>query len=97
MAARFQVLLTQVRHVGAGRMFRDERTCPELVLDAYTAETAQQAEALFRALCALGSVRSGQQRAKVIALSGSDTDRAGAWVAPPVDVVPRWLDLAGAR
>jgi hypothetical protein len=45
----------------------------------------------------LGAVRSGRQRAKVIALAGSDTDRAVIWSAPPVAVVPRWLDLAGAR
>jgi hypothetical protein len=97
MAARFQVLLTQVRTVDADYPFRDERICPELVLEAFTAETAEQAKILFGSLCGLGSVRLGRQRAKVIALSGSDTDAASAWEAPPVVGVARWAGLAGVR
>jgi len=97
MAARFQVLLTQVRHVDVIHSFRDERICPELVLEAFATETAEQAICLFGSLCALGSVRLGRQRAKVIALSGLDTDRVAAWEALPVDAAVRSVGLAGVR
>src|SRR5689334_11654051 len=55
MAARFQVLLTRVRQGDPVVPVRDERTCPEVVCEAFVTETAEQAQAMFRSLCALGS------------------------------------------
>lgn len=97
MAARFQVLLTQVRRCDVGQPDRDERTRPEVVCDAFVTETAEQAQAMFRSLRALRSVRLGKQRAKIIALAGLDIDHPPTWVGRPVAAVPMWLDAAGAR
>ena len=65
--------------------------------EAFVTETAEQAQAMFRSLCALGSVRLGKQRAKIIALAGRDIDQPPAWVGRPMAAVPMWLDAAGAR
>jgi hypothetical protein len=63
---RFLVVLTDVRPVdGAGR---DERTCPERRRQVVGATSREAADRIAGAFMALGMVRAGRQRVKVIAI-----------------------------
>lgn len=85
---RFLILLTVVRAVEAGQR-RDERHRPERIVEAIGAADRDGAQRVFAAMCALGSVRAGRQRVKVIDLAGNDQWEPGPWVAPLVTEAAR--------
>jgi hypothetical protein len=51
-----------------GRRLRDEKTSPELRRQTVCADDRESAFRLARALAAVGAVRSGRQRVKVVRL-----------------------------
>ncbi|TDB70130.1 hypothetical protein [Micromonospora sp. KC723] len=63
---RFLVVLTDVRPV-EGKV-RDERTAPERRRQVVGANTREAADRIAGAFMALGMVRAGRQRVKVIAV-----------------------------
>ena len=85
MRPRFLVLLTAVRD----DPHRDEVNRPERAIEAIGAVDREAAQELFRAMCALPAVRDGKQRAKVIALAGTDNSEPGNWIAPLVTAEAR--------
>lgn len=80
---RYLIVLTWVRVV-TGDAVRDERVCPERIVEAVGAADVEGAQCVFRAMCALPAVRCGRQRAKVIDLAGQSVWEVGDWVAPLV-------------
>ncbi|WSG06008.1 hypothetical protein OIE53_15655 [Micromonospora sp. NBC_01739] len=64
--ARFLVVLTDVRPNVAGG--RDERTAPERRRQVVGASNREAAERIAGAFMALGMVRAGRQRVKVLAI-----------------------------
>ncbi|TDB74261.1 MULTISPECIES: hypothetical protein [unclassified Micromonospora] len=64
---RFLVVLTDVRTV-EGREVRDERTAPERRRQVVGANSREAADRIAGAFMALGMVRAGRQRVKVIAV-----------------------------
>lgn len=94
---RFLVVLTWVRPPTQDEP-RDERHRPERIIEAVGAGDRDGAQKIFKAMCALPSVRAGRQRAKIIDLAGQDQWEPGAWVAPLVtDASRRALLRIGAR
>jgi hypothetical protein len=76
---RYLIVRTDVRAVGPdelvaawseGARIRDERTDPEPRRQTVTAEDRDAALKLARALAAVGAVRSGRQRIKVVRVAG---------------------------
>ncbi|MEH0840950.1 hypothetical protein V6U81_00945 [Micromonospora sp. CPCC 205711] len=63
---RFLVVLTDVRP--AEGEFRDERSCPERRRQVVGASSREAADRIAGAFMALGMVRAGRQRVKVIAV-----------------------------
>ncbi|MEV0152127.1 hypothetical protein AB0H57_00065 [Micromonospora sp. NPDC050686] len=63
---RFLVVLTDVRPLD-GRV-RNERTCPERRRQVVGASSREAADRIAGAFMALGMVRAGRQRVKVIAV-----------------------------
>jgi hypothetical protein len=72
---RYLIVRTDVRAIGPdevaaawgeGARIRDERTDPEPRRQIVTAEDREAALSLARALAAVGAVRSGRQRIKVV-------------------------------
>lgn len=63
---RFLVVLSDVRPVGA--QVRDERACPERRRQVVGANSREAADRIAGAFAALGMVRAGRQRVKVIAV-----------------------------
>jgi len=85
MRPRFLVVLTWVRD----EQQRDEVNRPERTVEAIGATDRDAAHHLFRAMCALPTVRAGKQRAKVIDLAGRDNWEPGSWIAPLVTAEAR--------
>jgi hypothetical protein len=76
---RYLIVRTDIRAVGPdevvaawaeGVRIRDERTAPEPRRQIVNAEDREAALNLARALAAVGAVRSGRQRIKVVRVSG---------------------------
>ena len=63
---RFLVVLTDVRPPDGAE--RDERTCPERGRQVVGANSREAADRIAGAFMALGMVRAGRQRVKVIAV-----------------------------
>lgn len=85
---RFLIVRTDVRAIAdddlstawaEGQRLRDEKTTPEPRRQTVRADNREAALLLARALSAVGSVRSGRQRIKVVRLNDSEhrprTDR----------------------
>lgn len=63
---RFLVVLTDVRPIDGN--WRNERTCPERRRQVVGANNREAADRIAGAFMALGMVRAGRQRVKVIAI-----------------------------
>ncbi|WNM40664.1 hypothetical protein RMN56_04740 [Micromonospora halotolerans] len=63
---RFLVVLTDVRPLDG--IWRNERACPERRRQVVGASTREAADRIAGAFMALGMVRAGRQRVKVIAV-----------------------------
>jgi hypothetical protein len=78
----FLIVRTDVRAIGPDQLasswvdgvtLRDERTAPEARRQTVCAEDREAALRLARALAAVGAVRSGRQRVKVVRLGAPET------------------------
>ena len=65
IVTRFLVVLTDVRPISGGR---NERVAPERRRQVVSATTREAAEKIAGAFMALGMVRAGRQRVKVLAV-----------------------------
>lgn len=82
---RYLVVLTDIRPLATDTDVRDERYEPERRRQVVGAATREAAERIAAAFAALGMVRAGRQRVKVIAVGRRDAGALAADYPPQPD------------
>lgn len=85
---RYLVVLTDIRPLTTDTDVRDERYEPERRRQVVGAATREAAERIAAAFTALGMVRAGRQRVKVIAVGRRDASVFAVDYPPPPDPSP---------